>query len=226
MGDAHRVSNALTLKLFHDAVYYQHCNAPLVPISANIQRKQPGPKPKPLHERKTLSFKPVTRVERSYKHQKRVEVLLFLLNYRLTGTPGRGGPHRQGLPDSQDGFHPPTFFEASQFFKIPEATIKSWWKKRDQLVHKEDQRRDQSKWPELEDVLYACFLTRRAENRVVSVGWFRRESRKLFRDTYPESHHFGYFLLAGSEASYVGIGFHTEGLLRKPQSFLQSTLRL
>src|SRR3569833_1931006 len=128
MGDAHRVSNALTLKLFHDAVYYQHCNAPLVPISANIQRKQPGPKPKPLHERKTLSFKPVTRVERSYKHQKRVEVLLFLLNYRLTGTPGRGGPHRQGLPDSQDGFHPPTFFEASQFFKIPEATIKSWWK--------------------------------------------------------------------------------------------------
>src|SRR3569623_837705 len=48
--------------------------------------------------------------------------------------PGRGGPQRQGLPDSQDGFRPPTFFEASQFSKIPEATIKSWWKKGDQLL--------------------------------------------------------------------------------------------
>lgn len=167
---------------------------PLGPISTNILQKKPGPKPKPLHERKAPSFKPVTRVERSYKQKKRVEVLLFLLNHRIPGTTGgRGGHYRQDLPPSQDGFRPPTLFEASQFFKIPEATIRTWWKKRDQLVRKEDQRRYHPRWPELEDKLYTCFLTRRTENRIVSIGWFRRESKRLFKDTYPESVHLWVF---------------------------------
>ena len=144
---------------------------PLIPISSNLQRRRPGPKPKPLSERNKPSFRQIKRVERSYKDRKRVEVLLFLLKHRVPGTLGEnGGIVRKDLPSLTNGYRPPTFFEASQFFKIPERTIKNWWKSRDKVVTKEDSRAYTPRWPDLEDQLYQNFLARRKENRVVLVG--------------------------------------------------------
>jgi hypothetical protein len=49
-------------------------------------------------------------------------------------------------------------------------------------------------------------------------GYLRTPTLKAFTS--------GYSLPAGLEAFYIDIGFHIEGLLRRPPSFLQSTLKL
>jgi Tc5 transposase DNA-binding domain len=39
-------------------------------------------------------------------------------------------------------------------------------------------------WPEMEKKLYTKFVQRRAVGIIVRRGWFRRESRKLWVETY------------------------------------------
>ena len=89
--------------------------------------------------------KPVRRVERSYTRERKVEVLMYLLNHRIADpNPKRvarrriGQPHPDDLPLPQEQMIPdgrgpngeliwyraPTYAEASEYWKIPVPTVK------------------------------------------------------------------------------------------------------
>ncbi|CCF44675.1 hypothetical protein CH063_03395 [Colletotrichum higginsianum] len=81
--------------------------------------KRPGPPPKPPHEKAAYKQRaPVKRAERSYTDQRRREVILFLESHKMTC-------------DEDDVRARRT--EASEWFKVPERTIHSWWKRRDKI---------------------------------------------------------------------------------------------
>ena len=115
-----------------------------------LPRKKPGPVPKPLSERlKGKPMKPLRRVERSYTRERKIEVLMYLLNHRIPDN-----RHRRQVPRSRVGqsheqdwtqsmiqnesgeyvwHRAPTYAEASQFWKIPTPTIQGWWDSRKKL---------------------------------------------------------------------------------------------
>ncbi|KAJ4290134.1 hypothetical protein N0V88_006641 [Collariella sp. IMI 366227] len=115
-----------------------------------LPRKKPGPVPKPLSERlKNKPPKQVRRVERSYSKERKIEVLMYLLNHRVPDARPRkvprrriGQPHEQELnqPMVQDQngefvwYRAPTYAEASEFWKIPTPTIQGWWDSRKKLL--------------------------------------------------------------------------------------------
>ncbi|KAK4187958.1 hypothetical protein QBC35DRAFT_368659, partial [Podospora australis] len=115
-----------------------------------LPRKKPGPAPKPLSERlMQKSLKPVRRVERSYPKERKIEVLLYLLNHRVPDARPRKVPRRRiGQPHESELTQPmvrdengelvwyraPTYAEASEFWKIPTPTIQGWWDSRDKLL--------------------------------------------------------------------------------------------
>lgn len=88
-------------------------------------RKKPGPKPKPLSERKFKERPPVQRIERSYSAEKRREVVMWLLHAKI--------PSPAGYRDTVDGFRKPSLRDASQHWNIPRNTIGAWFKKREKL---------------------------------------------------------------------------------------------
>ncbi|KAK4131743.1 hypothetical protein BT67DRAFT_444530 [Trichocladium antarcticum] len=116
-----------------------------------LPRKKPGPVPKPLSERlKNKPVKPLRRVERSYTRERKIEVLLYLLNHRIPDN-----RHRRQIPRSRVGqshehdwsqsmiqnasgeyvwHRAPTYAEASEFWKIPTPTIQGWWDSRKKLL--------------------------------------------------------------------------------------------
>jgi hypothetical protein len=58
----------------------------LEPKDPNMQvtlKPKRGPKPKPPSQRKSKPFSPLKRKEETYSHDKKVRVLLFLLNHRI-----------------------------------------------------------------------------------------------------------------------------------------------
>ena len=148
--------------------------------------KRRGKKIKTLTERAMCIFKPVQRVERSYSYEKKVQVLLFLEKHQVPINKITVGRPRKDAPTCDTpGYRPPTFHEAADFFKIPLEIIHKWWSQRDKLVNKELYRQYIPQWPDLEAELYKAFQTRRKMNKCVSVGWFRRESRSIFKQLYP-----------------------------------------
>ncbi|GAB1311408.1 hypothetical protein MFIFM68171_01618 [Madurella fahalii] len=114
------------------------------------EKKRPGPTPKPLAERlPTKPVKQVKRVERSYSRERKIEVLLYLLNHRVPDARPRRVPRRRiGQPHEQELTQPmvrtetgeyvwyraPTYAEASEFWKIPTPTIQGWWDSREKLL--------------------------------------------------------------------------------------------
>ncbi|GKT40065.1 uncharacterized protein ColSpa_00246 [Colletotrichum spaethianum] len=103
--------------------------------------KRPGPPPKPLHERAAYKQRaPVKRMERSYTDQRRREVIMFLENHKIACDENdvrarrtwNGGREDQ-QPPAEKGYRWPTLREASEWFKVPERTIHSWWKRRDKI---------------------------------------------------------------------------------------------
>ncbi|EGS23646.1 uncharacterized protein CTHT_0003420 [Thermochaetoides thermophila DSM 1495] len=122
--------------------------APTPPASAQLlsatglPRKKSGPQPKPLKE--------IKRVERTYTRERKIEVLMYLLNHRvpdkrdLKHVPRArlGQPHgfdrNKDLVQTEDGewvwYRPPTYAEASAFWKIPMPTICGWWESRKKLL--------------------------------------------------------------------------------------------
>ncbi|KAK4154655.1 hypothetical protein C8A00DRAFT_32548 [Chaetomidium leptoderma] len=118
-----------------------------------LPRKRPGPAPKPLSERlKNRPPKQVKRVERSYTRERKIEVLVYLLNHqvrvlddRLRRVPRRrvGQPHESNelaepVVQEENGefvwYRAPTYAEASDFWKIPTPTIQGWWDSRKKLL--------------------------------------------------------------------------------------------
>ncbi|KAK5654958.1 hypothetical protein OQA88_6715 [Cercophora sp. LCS_1] len=116
--------------------------------NGGIQKPRRGPKPKPLSEKvKGWKFeKPKRRQERSYTRERKIEVIMFLLNHRVPDTREVMPRRRYGQYDVEneppqenpDGtftyFRAPTYTEASEWWKIPTATICSWWDKREAIL--------------------------------------------------------------------------------------------
>lgn len=116
--------------------------------NGGIQKPRRGPKPKPLAEKvKEWKFeKPKRRQERSYTRERKIEVIMFLLNHRVPDTREVMPRRRYGQYDVEneppvenpDGtftyFRAPTYTEASEWWKIPTATICSWWDKRETIL--------------------------------------------------------------------------------------------
>lgn len=110
-----------------------------------LPRKRPGPAPKPKHElAKWKNKKPLSRIERSYPRERKIEVLMFLLNHRITEThlPQRAPRRRLGQPAECEASYTitetgeklyhraPTYAEASAWYKVPMPTIHGWWDNR------------------------------------------------------------------------------------------------
>ncbi|KAK4127083.1 hypothetical protein N657DRAFT_687434 [Parathielavia appendiculata] len=112
--------------------------------------KRMGPAPKPLAERlKNRGLKEVKRVERSYTRERKIEVLLWLLNHRVEDVRGHRPRRRIGDPIEMEVANPgteealngvliwnraPTYAEASQYWKIPVPTIQGWWDARKKIL--------------------------------------------------------------------------------------------
>jgi hypothetical protein len=88
----------------------------------------------------------------------------------------------------------PTAQETADHFLIPVGTIRAWWLNKDKwlenyqarLLHTRERH---PSWPELEERLYKEFCRRRATHHVVTVAWFRRNSRQLWREIEPLAIH-------------------------------------
>ena len=177
---------------------YRMLEMPLQEISVNIQRpkKRPGPKPTPLEARPYKQHKPISRIIRSYSRERKIQVLLFLLHHRVQDDQRRRA--RAGCTNAEtelsDGtiYRPPTAAEASAYWKIPEPTIKSWWRQRDKIVDSKSRSRALPRqgwicqWPEMEKELFDTFYTRRLAGQLIQRSWFRRTSRELFQRYYPD----------------------------------------
>ena len=165
---------------------------PLQTSSANIQypqRSKPGPKPKPLQERKYKPrTKPVQSAHRFYTKEHKIEVLKFLLHHQVattTTTTYQKPRHRSGIPESTNpAYRPVTLKEASTFWKIPRTTIQRWWEQRDQVLAGKTSIY-LPHWPELEHELYTQILAHRKAGKLATVGWIRRISRKIFQAQNP-----------------------------------------
>ncbi|KAK0730807.1 hypothetical protein B0H67DRAFT_51090 [Lasiosphaeris hirsuta] len=114
-----------------------------------MMRKRPGPAPKPLSERVWKPPKPRKRIEQSYTRQRKIDVLLFLLNHRVADSRMRKVPRRRiGQPHDQEPEQPmvrdengdlvwyraPTYIETSKFWKVPVPTIQGWWDAREKIL--------------------------------------------------------------------------------------------
>ncbi|KAM6540150.1 hypothetical protein FALCPG4_001888 [Fusarium falciforme] len=101
-------------------------------LVVNPPRKKPGPKPKALSERVYKPAKPIQRIENSYSQRRKEEVLLYLLNHTIYD------------PDSWKSvncYRKPFQRDAAKHFKIPEATIHTWWKNRTSILNREKKSR-------------------------------------------------------------------------------------
>ena len=94
----------------------------------------------------------------------------------------------EGTAESQ--FRPPTQLEASEYWKIPEATIQLWWVKRDEIIQLPSTARRALPadwtclWPAMEEELFALFLAERQKGRLIRRGWFRTQAKVLFVKHY------------------------------------------
>ena len=75
------------------------------------------------------------------------------------------------------------------FWKIPDETIRRWWNSQDTILKSKVGSRQTyttwiCTWPDMEKKLYTKFVQRRAEGTIVRRSWFRRESKKLWKETY------------------------------------------
>ncbi|KAK1840568.1 purine-cytosine permease fcy22 [Colletotrichum chrysophilum] len=105
--------------------------------------KRPGPPPKPIEERAHYQARgPLKRMERSYTDQKRREVVMFLQNHKIRVTDendirarkGWNGGREDQQPPEEPGYRWPTLKETSDWFKVPERTVHSWWKRRQKIL--------------------------------------------------------------------------------------------
>ena len=171
------------------------------------RRRKPGPAQAGLVElgHPYVAPRPIQRIERSYSLARKVEVVRFLHYHRVVDDSAQkarvprlrldierptiynGNPMTEGLT-----YRPPTFIEASTYFKIPTATIRYWWANRLKIDGRLNNgnvssRAYHPKWPGLEEELAQRFYDRRKARELASRGWFRRQACSIFKALYPES---------------------------------------
>ncbi|RPB01809.1 hypothetical protein L873DRAFT_1566635, partial [Choiromyces venosus 120613-1] len=142
--------------------------------------KKPGPKRKQLAESLRAAPRRVEYPYRSYK----VSYKLRVLSYWITPSIGAGPTQ----------LRKPTRAETATRFGVPEANL-SRWKKEEQEGKFQGLTLEQyrvpgggrrRKWEVLERALYEKFRYRRASGGIVRRGWFRRVSKELFLQHYPD----------------------------------------
>ena len=115
---------------------------PLQEISSNARhasssKKRPGPKSTPLSERPYKQHKPVSRIERSYSRERKIQVIQFLIHHQVMDDQRRRARaacvNIEPMPDGTI-YRPPTSAEASAYWKIPARTIRTWWERRDKII--------------------------------------------------------------------------------------------
>jgi hypothetical protein len=116
------------------------------PLTDRIKKK-PGPKPKPLSERIPVT-KPVTRIQRTYSKEEKIQVLTFLTNHKMLRTRTQISRRRSGADVTVDSltYRDVTFQEASDFFKIPASTISHWWTARNEILQNQGRESAPSFW--------------------------------------------------------------------------------
>ncbi|KAM6513918.1 hypothetical protein FALCPG4_015110 [Fusarium falciforme] len=106
----------------------------LEPKDPNVQvtpKPKRGPKPKPPSQRKLKPLSPLKRKE-THSKEKKVRVLLFLLNHRIYDlNPNTRGSQRVEIID---GYRQPYISEAAKWFLVKENTVLEWWKHRDRIL--------------------------------------------------------------------------------------------
>ncbi|KAK0656152.1 hypothetical protein B0T16DRAFT_398713 [Cercophora newfieldiana] len=120
-------------------------------LAGGVEKKRKGPKPKPLSEKVEgwTWDKPKARKERSYTRDRKIEVIMYLVKHKIKEVrsyrrvarrrigqyPGDGDLEPEMGPDGQMIWHrAPTYAEASEFWKIPTATISNWWEHREKIL--------------------------------------------------------------------------------------------
>jgi hypothetical protein len=84
-------------------------------------RLKRGPKPKPPSKRKSKPFSPLKRKEETHSHEKKVRVLLFLINHRIYDPNANSrGSQRSQLINS---YRQPYLSEAAKWFLVKKQTI-------------------------------------------------------------------------------------------------------
>ncbi|KAH7231480.1 hypothetical protein MRS44_016023 [Fusarium solani] len=135
---------------------------------APTPRKKPGPKPKPLEERKPRRILLIQRPERSYTPEQKAEVLVWLIH---------------GHVIKKKRKKKPTLRDAVKHFRIPYSTIRGWHVNRESFLE-EHHRKLCPKWPDLEDRVYLSFLERRTQGKVATTSWFRRQARAIYKELH------------------------------------------
>ncbi|KAF2091537.1 hypothetical protein K490DRAFT_52738 [Saccharata proteae CBS 121410] len=82
------------------------------------------PKPKPLSERQYIPKTPIKRRHLSYTKEKKMEVLTYLEHHRVERWDPGTGKNYMRRPVQRD---------AAAHFKVPQATIARWTKRKDQI---------------------------------------------------------------------------------------------
>ncbi|KAI8416164.1 hypothetical protein FOFC_03070 [Fusarium oxysporum] len=148
-------------------------NVPSDKSSASPKRPKRGPAVTPIQERPYKARKPVLRKEETHPKARRRDVVMFLYHHLIYD------------PDSWksvNGYRKPFQREAATYFQVPISTISDWW--RHDIINLEREKRSYSpQWPLLEKQLFQEFIQRRAQQEVITTGWFRRRATEIFRES-------------------------------------------
>jgi hypothetical protein len=148
-------------------------NVPSDKSSASPKRPKRGPAVTPIQERPYKARKPVLRKEETHPKARRRDVVMFLHHHLIYD------------PDSWksvNGYRKPFQREAATYFQVPISTISDWW--RHDIINLEREKRSYSpQWPLLEKQLFQEFIQRRAQQEVITTGWFRRRATEIFRES-------------------------------------------
>ncbi|KAM4056555.1 SAP domain-containing protein [Hirsutella rhossiliensis] len=101
---------------------------------------------------------------------------MFLTHHRIFDP---SSPHA-----NERGYREPTISEVARHFKIPRTTISSW-ASNPRFIEEAKKRVYHPRWPELEEELVKRFIAARANKSIVTVSWFKRQARSIFKSLNP-----------------------------------------
>jgi hypothetical protein len=142
------------------------------------ERLRPGPKPKPLHERKYKPIPAIQRERHSYRREKKLAVLMFMTHHRIP------------VERAETTYRTPSIRETARWFKLKRSTVADWWKAKDDILRQPGGSSRQlnatwkCQWPEMEEELFSEFVKFRLNGRLIRRSWFRIRATQLFQKHY------------------------------------------
>jgi hypothetical protein len=143
-------------------------------------KKKPGPKRQKLSKSLRKPPPPVGSTRRSYT----INYKLRVLSYWFTPS----------IPIGPTRKREPTRLEVADRFKIPASNLSRW--KKDEIAGRYSEQESSQrqvtgggrvrKWAIMERALYERFRQRRGEGKIIRRSWFRRVSKELFTECYPD----------------------------------------